>query len=345
MPHHRLPAIAARGALVLLILAGAAAEALAQKVITQASALNGNVTPGDAPGFPVTISQPGTFVLGSDLVLADANTMGIEILGRNVTLDLGGFSIKGPGGLGTGTGIRSTFAAADVAGATVIRNGTVSGVGSNGIDLDGTGSRIDRITVVNTGGDGIVVGPASIVTNFGIVILTDDVTIDLNGFAISGPSAPLASTRGIYAATAQRRITVLNGRVSNFGYGILLTGPHGHIQRIVATGNVQDGIYAGYQGIVLDCTSMKNGSGISMVQGGVVRGNTVADNQAQGVWVVGSSLVVGNSVRSNGAAGLQLDALSGYADNVLTGNNSGGAQVIGGKQLGANVCGAGPCVP
>ena len=165
MPHHRLPAIAARGALVLLILAGVAADALAQKVITQASALNGNVTPGDLPGFPVTISQPGTFVLGSDLVLADANTMGIEIFGRNVTLDLGGFSIKGPGGVGTGTGIRSTFAAADVAGATVIRNGTVSGVGSNGIDLDGTGSRIDRITVANTGGDGIVVGPASIVTN------------------------------------------------------------------------------------------------------------------------------------------------------------------------------------
>jgi hypothetical protein len=231
-----------------------AAPARAQPVnITKKAVKIGGITPGDTPGFPVTITTPGSYRLSGDLVV--------------------------PAGA------------------------------------------------------------------HGIVILTDDVTIDLNGFAISGPSAPLASTRGIYAATAQRRITVLNGRVSNFGYGILLTGPHGHIQRIVATGNVQDGIYAGYQGIVLDCTSMKNGSGISMVQGGVVRGNTVADNQAQGVWVVGSSLVVGNSVRSNGAAGLQLDALSGYADNVLTGNNSGGAQVIGGKQLGANVCGAGPCVP
>ena len=164
MPYHRLPAIAVRGALVLLILAGAAADALAQKVITQASALNGNVTPGDLPGFPVTISQSGTFVLGSDLVLPDANTSGIDIQRKNVTIDLGGFSIKGPGVAGHGLGIESFSLLGEVA-ATVIRNGAVSGMGSDGINLAGSGNRIDRITVVKSGVSGIVAGPASIVTN------------------------------------------------------------------------------------------------------------------------------------------------------------------------------------
>ena len=36
-------------------------------LIDQARALAGNVTPGDAPGFPVTISEPGSYRLASDL--------------------------------------------------------------------------------------------------------------------------------------------------------------------------------------------------------------------------------------------------------------------------------------
>ncbi|NWG73776.1 MAG: hypothetical protein HXY24_04090 [Rubrivivax sp.] len=36
-------------------------------LITQAKALAGNVTPGDAPGFPVTISQPGKYKLAGHL--------------------------------------------------------------------------------------------------------------------------------------------------------------------------------------------------------------------------------------------------------------------------------------
>ncbi len=34
-----------------------------QIAITQARAMAGGVTPGDAPGFPVTITQPGSYVL------------------------------------------------------------------------------------------------------------------------------------------------------------------------------------------------------------------------------------------------------------------------------------------
>lgn len=65
--------------------------------IDQAKAEAGGVTPGDAPGFPVTISQPGTYRLMSNLTVASSTTHAIQITGNNVTLDLNGFSIIGPG--------------------------------------------------------------------------------------------------------------------------------------------------------------------------------------------------------------------------------------------------------
>src|SRR5438067_8861679 len=65
-------------------------------LINQNAALAGNVTPGDTPGFPVTISLPGSYKLSSNLVVPDANTTAIEIVADDVKLDLNGFSIIGP---------------------------------------------------------------------------------------------------------------------------------------------------------------------------------------------------------------------------------------------------------
>ncbi len=65
-------------------------------LIDQNHALIGNITPGDAPGFPVTISQPGSYRLSGDLIVPDANTTAIQITADHVTLDLNGFAIIGP---------------------------------------------------------------------------------------------------------------------------------------------------------------------------------------------------------------------------------------------------------
>lgn len=55
---------ALRPCLALTLLAAGAA---AQAAITHKQALAGNVTPGDAPGDPVTISVPGHYVLKGNL--------------------------------------------------------------------------------------------------------------------------------------------------------------------------------------------------------------------------------------------------------------------------------------
>ena len=61
-------------------------------LIDQNHALAGNITPGDTPGFPVTISQPGSYKLSSNLTVPDADTTAIQITSNNVTLDLNGFT-------------------------------------------------------------------------------------------------------------------------------------------------------------------------------------------------------------------------------------------------------------
>ena len=65
-------------------------------MIDQRTALAGKVTAGDAAGFPVTISESGSYRLNSNLVVTSPATTVIEITANDVTLDLAGFSIIGP---------------------------------------------------------------------------------------------------------------------------------------------------------------------------------------------------------------------------------------------------------
>ena len=64
--------------------------------INQARAIAGGVTPGDTPGFPVTISAAGSYRLTGNLTVPALNTTAISITANYVTLDLGGFLVSGP---------------------------------------------------------------------------------------------------------------------------------------------------------------------------------------------------------------------------------------------------------
>jgi len=62
-------------------------------LIDQNRALAGNVTPGDAPGFPVSITQPGSYRLSGNLLVGTTNVAAIQIMASDVTLDLNGFGV------------------------------------------------------------------------------------------------------------------------------------------------------------------------------------------------------------------------------------------------------------
>src|ERR1700754_1825156 len=77
-------------------------------IIDQRSAQAGNITPGDGPGFPVTISRPGSYKLMSNLNVSHDDVTAILVTAPDVTINMNGFSIIGPtqcvdGGLGLPT--------------------------------------------------------------------------------------------------------------------------------------------------------------------------------------------------------------------------------------------------
>jgi hypothetical protein len=158
-----------RGA-VLLALASFSpviAAGIGPVVITQSTALQGGISGAcDAPGFPITICKQGSYILGSNLTVP-ANHDGIDIAVPGVTIDLNGFTVRGPvtcTGVGTTlscskTGLANGIAATGqfVTGNMTVRNGNVRGFGQLGVSLTGTGNVVDGINASENLASGIFV--------------------------------------------------------------------------------------------------------------------------------------------------------------------------------------------
>src|SRR4051812_15015389 len=119
-------------AALLLLQLGRPALADGPVIITQAKALAGNVTPHDAPGFPVSITAPGSYRLGSNLDVT-AGRNGILVTSANVSIDLDGFALNGMDTPQTRVALNGIVAAGIDTGILSVRNGTIMGFTKSGI--------------------------------------------------------------------------------------------------------------------------------------------------------------------------------------------------------------------
>lgn len=147
----------AAGSLVLLSASSSAADGVV--LIDQATVMASG-------GFPYKITEPGSYRLNGNLAVKAADTTAINIDASNVTIDLNGFSITGPGSSVGLYGIADLSADTAVA----VRNGIIVGF-SYGIQLTGsgfkdavTGAIIENMRVYNNG-VGISSGPSSLLRN------------------------------------------------------------------------------------------------------------------------------------------------------------------------------------
>lgn len=127
------------------------------RLITHSAALAGNVTPGDAPGYPVTISRRGSYKLASNLRVTDIDTDAVQITIGNVSLDLNGWSILGPSNGGSGIGVRVTD---QFHFNVTVRDGTIEGFGGHGM-LVAHRSIIRNMHISRHGGLGVASHPES----------------------------------------------------------------------------------------------------------------------------------------------------------------------------------------
>src|SRR5262249_53449209 len=149
-----------------------------------------------------------------------------------------------------------------------------------------------------------------------VEITASNVTLDLNGFTISGPAtctgAPPATRTtctpsgigtGVHAAAAG--LTVRNGTIRGMGNAGITTEPetgNESIDGVRAINNAGNGILVHSGSIVRNCIASSNG-GDGIVQsdlGGIVVTNSVANsNGGIGVNLGGEATVVGNIAGSN----------------------------------------------
>jgi len=134
------------------------------QAIAQEGGVNGNKFL-DPAGFPIVITEPGSYQLTGNLDPGErgADSTAIIIAADDVTLDLGGFVISGPGTLGSGDGIAFVLSMCCGDRATIV-NGTIRDMGRYGINLRND-IRVDAVTAQGNGADGIKLDLRGMVTN------------------------------------------------------------------------------------------------------------------------------------------------------------------------------------
>lgn len=197
--------------IALLAAAPAAFAADGVLEISQACAAGPGCFPGDAPGFPVTISSLAgshSFALTSDIAVPTNAETAIEISRTNVSIDLRGFEIACRNAIGVpcgGADDSTQFAGGDgirVTSSSVayveVHGGSINSMGDDGVEL-GAHAWVHDLRTIGNGGVGIGTNDSSEIR---------DCQIHDNG------------SHGIYNRTSGRSRAIGNSVIANGGTGL-----------------------------------------------------------------------------------------------------------------------------
>jgi hypothetical protein len=286
--------------------------------------------------MPYSITQPGSYYLTTNLTGVTGNH-GIVIFADNVTLDMNGFTLFGVPGAGRGIvipGVQYNITVGngtvrdwpfDAVSADSVRNSRferlrVSHNGGSGITVGdacavvdclvmsnavkgisvGKGSVVRGCTAQSNGDAGITTGSGGLVADCAVVsnaldgIVTGDATT-VNNTTSSGNTGK-GIVLGKYGKASH---CVANGNSSRGIEGSSIAGVV--ITSCLASGNGNDGIYAGIRGLVSNCESIENAvDGIDSGNESMIVNNLCARNTQAGIKSGGGDRVEGNHVSFNG---------------------------------------------
>ncbi len=204
--------------------------------------------------LPATISVPGNYTLAKSLKYTDNLTNAITISAPDVTLEMNGFGIAGPGkATASYVGINIT------ANRVEVRNGYVTGFGL-GINSEGKTQKIINVKSYLNGEEGV--------RTAGDNVLVKDCVVednDRDGIYVSGTGC----------------IVIGNMVSGNTWNGISVTGSGCNINGDTAHNNGYDGIVGGYDSVILNNTAYANGrDGIDATAPSLVNGNASYSNNS-----------------------------------------------------------------
>ena len=258
--------------------------ALVEENVVRGNADNYDFAPGNRLNLllceiPETLAWPCHAKLAGTLVMAGAGT-GIQVSSDNVSIDLGGHALVGPGTL-DGYGINQTASYKNLE----VRNGSVvnwGGFGYMGIYAGGAANRLADLTVA-TNYFGVWAGSGAVVER--CAALNNETT----GLSVGEGSS-------IVSGTLQGNA---DGAATEVGCSVF---------GCAASGNRERGFYIGHDNVVSSCAAYGNG-----LQGFVVEhGCSVADcsayaNGSSG-YRVGSGCAVSRcSAAENAGCGFELN--------------------------------------
>ena len=157
-----------------------------------------------------------------------------------------------------------------------------------------------------------------------ILVQSDDVTIDLMGYSLSGTTGS-----GVYISDASG-IEIKNGTIRGFAtagiYVYSMGTTHGNmIYKLKVMGNGYGATMSGNANIADSCIFADNTSnGLSLGTGGMIKNCTAYNNGSTGLAAGSNSSLIGNVSYSNGGSGVSGDYACTIKENTVYGNTSAG---------------------
>ncbi len=200
--------------------------------------------------------------------------------------------------------------------------------------LSGSGTAL--YTISQSGSYYLTGNINGVVDKHGIEITSSDVTIDLNGYLLIGAGKFTGAIGdGIYGT--DYRITVTNGSLTNWRNNAINVSSSNQLRNIKVRDNGADGIIAGSNAVVIECTSQHNeGSGITAGDNSIIRNCSSTENELSG-FSLGRKCAINNCVASNNYSGVGIGAgnESIIENCVAEGNGTSGEHgiTIGGDSI------------
>ena len=190
--------------------------ALAQTVIiNQAKAMSGNVTPGDDPGFPVTLSLPGSYRLSSNLS-PGPDLDGIVVAVPDITIDFNDFILAG-GRIGETS--NSWNGIVDQSDRLTVKNGTIVAFERNGIAASGRVKLIvENMRIINNSYG--TYNPSGIITRIQNSTVSRNGNVGIHCGSSCHVEGNIVSSNGLFGIQIQTGTILGNTIVSNGGVGI-----------------------------------------------------------------------------------------------------------------------------